>query len=152
MMGYNAVEGAESDNGFFFALDASKSLVWTQFSASYALSGWSVYWFIQPYNNGSYYTVRTISNEFDAILGGNVDKAYYITGSTSNISIQEGFTSSDGIVSGSISTPSTNLQFTFEPAISGNNNVWFIRAVGSGKYFSYGLALSDAPVAFFLKR
>jgi hypothetical protein len=153
-MGYNAAggAGAGSDNGSFFALDLSRSLVWTEFSASYATSGWSVFWYIQLYNNGGYFTIRTISNEFDAIVGGNVDKAYYIASGASSISIQEGFSSSDGITSGSSSIPSSNLQFTFEQAFEGNSNVWYIKSTNSGKYFSYGLTLSDTPVAFFLKR
>jgi hypothetical protein len=152
-MGYNGgASSGGSDNGFYFAMNASKSLIWTAFSAAHATSGWSVYWFIQGYNNNSYFTVRTITKEFDSILGTNVDRAYYMQSSATSVSIQDGFSSQTSGLSSTASLPTTNLQFSFEQAFTGNKSVWHIKSVLTGSYCSYGLSLSVTPVAFFLKR
>lgn len=152
IMGYNASKSdGASDNGFFFALNLSRTFVWTAYSSILQTSGWSVLWYLQSYNNGAYFTVRTILREFDVVLGANAEKAYYIISNTNKVTIQEGF-STQGASKLESGIPTTNLQFVFQRAIASSNSVWFIKSVSTGLYLTYGTTLTATPVPFLLKR
>jgi hypothetical protein len=106
-------------------------------------------WWVQGYNNNSYFTIRTIINELDPILGSNAEKAYYFVVNNGALTLQDGFSSS-GTQSG-LQIPTSNLQWSIKQAFPSNTFVYTIQYASTSKYVSYGLPLVDNPVYFYFQ-
>jgi hypothetical protein len=134
---------------FAFMMNLStKALEWRSFSESMS-SSWSLYWWVQGYNNNSYFTIRTIINELDPILGTNAEKAYYFVISNGALTLQDGFSSS-GTQNG-LQIPSPSLQWSIKQAFSTNTFVYTIQYLSTSQYISYGLNLVTTPVYFYFR-
>ncbi len=142
-----SASGTFSNFAFMMNL-SSKSLQWGAFSDSMA-SSWSLLWWVQGYSNNSYFTIRTIINELDPILGVNAEKAYYFIAVNGVLTLQDGFSSS-GTQNG-LQIPSSNLQWSIKQAFASNSFVYTIQSPSDNKYLSYGLNLVDSPVYFYFR-